>query len=291
MKRSSAPVSLQQRLAWSEVLLTLSIEAGQAIEAVRRRDGRAHRLKSDDSPVTQADLAANEILLKGLARLAPAIEVLSEEAHNPFRTGHPPAHPPAHYWAVDPLDGTREFISGSRDYTVNVALVEAGVPTLGVVHAPATGETWLGVAGWQAVYLPAHPGAHPDLGEATPIRVSSMAPGQLPAVVVSRTAGSPRIERMLAVLGCASRVPLGSSLKLCAVAQGRAHLYPRTGTTCIWDLAAGQAVLLAAGGVMLDLQARPLRFPDPTRLEIEGFVAAADEAIARRALNALTEPT
>ena len=279
MSHQSGPVSVHERAAWGEALVALSIEAGRAIEAVRRRDGRAHELKSDDSPVTQADLAANEILLRGLARLTPAIEVLSEEASNPFVAGHPPSR----YWAVDPLDGTREFISGTGDYTVNVALIEQGMPTLGVVHAPATGDTWIGVSG-QGAHILAAGGR-----EARPIGVQRLQQGQAPAAVVSRTAGSHQVERMLGRLACGNRLKVGSSLKLCAVADGRAHLYPRVGTTCIWDLAAGQAVVLAAGGVMLDLKGMPLRFPDPSRLEVPGFVACGDQALADRAIAALRD--
>ena len=278
MNRPSAPVSLQQRMAWGEVLLTLSIEAGQAIEAVRRRDGRAHRLKSDDSPVTQADLAANEILLKGLARLAPAIEVLSEEAHNPFRTGHPPAHAPAHYWAVDPLDGTREFLARKDEFTVNIALVRDGVPVVGTVYAPAHDRLWIG--GRKAFEMRATPGQPMparDLWRPAHIRASRSAARAL----VSRSHLLPEVHSFLARGPVAESVPMGSSLKFCIIASGEADMAPRFGPTMEWDTAAGDAVLRAAGGQTLGLDGRLLTYGhEASGFRNGNFVAIGDPTLA-----------
>lgn len=267
---------LNDRIALARALVAVAVEAGDAIRRIQAEGGAKRRLKADYSPVTDADLAADAVIEAALARLSPDIEVLSEERKSPFRPGHAPAR----YWAVDPLDGTREFLDGTGDYTVNIALIEAGVPTLGVVHAPASGRSWVGVAGHGAWAQDA--GAGP-----APIVTCALPDGQRPTVVVSRTHDSSQLNAMLSRLVCGERLKVGSSLKLCAVADGRAHLYPRIGTTCIWDLAAGQAVLEAAGGTMLDLKGAPLRFPDPCDLEVPGFLACADRAMAAEALAAL----
>ena len=193
------------------------------------------RTKDDGSPVTRADEAANAVILAGLRHLAPAIPVVSEEAALPTTLAD-------RFWLVDPLDGTREFLAGSSEWTVNIALVEGGRPVLGVVVAPALGLAWEGAGAGTAAIV--------ERGEARPIRARLPDADGL-VVVGSRSHNdAAATERFLAGRSVKAFRPAGSSLKLCLVAAGEADLYPRLGTTMEWDIAAGHAVLEAAGGTL-----------------------------------------
>ncbi|QDM16004.1 3'(2'),5'-bisphosphate nucleotidase CysQ [Tardiphaga sp. vice352] len=228
-------------------LTGLVARAGAAIRAVNREamsiDGKA-----DGSPVTEADLAADRVIAEGLARLFPDIPTLSEER---LQLACPPY--PGRLFLIDPLDGTKEFVAGRREFTVNIALVEGGVPVLGVVGAPDLGLIWRGLVGRGAERLEMSPDFR--IRSVTPIRTRAMPRGGAPWIAaVSRSHGDARTEALIDARPGAVRVPLGSALKLCRVAEGAADLYPRLAPTCEWDIAAGQAVVVAAGGIVTDSQ-------------------------------------
>jgi 3'(2'), 5'-bisphosphate nucleotidase len=192
--------------------------------------------KADGSPVTAADQAAEDIILPALRALTPEIPVVSEEEAS---KGLSPEVTGTRFWLVDPLDGTREFLNGNGEFTVNIALIEHGVPVLGVVVVPALGETYAGAAG--AAVLE-------DKSGERRISVRGV-PEEGLTVVGSRSHGDAEaMETFLDGRKVASFRAAGSSLKLCLIARGEADLYPRFGTTMEWDIAAGHAVLRAAGG-------------------------------------------
>lgn len=204
--------------------------------------------KQDGSPLTQADLAAHAAILAGLAAACPDLPVVSEE--DAARAEAPPEGP---FILVDPLDGTREFISGNGEFTVNIALIDAGVPVAGVVHAPALGRLWAGALGAGAT------ASGPDGAPARSIAVR--APGAAGLVAVaSRSHRDAETEAFLAGLPIAGLRSVGSSLKFCLVAEGEADVYPRFGPTMEWDTAAGQAVLEAAGGRVVCPDGAPFRY-------------------------------
>lgn len=221
-------------------------------EAIRAAAGSGADEKADGSPVTAADRAAHDVLVEALGAMEVRYPVVSEES-----AGH--EEPPGPYWLVDPLDGTKEFLKGTGEYTVNVALVEDGTPRLGVVHVPESGDTYSGVPGRQAV-LDAGRGDHPIrvAGEERPVRVA-----------VSRSHPSEALDAFLDRLGDSlgdvETVMAGSSLKLCNVADGTVDLYPRLGPTMPWDIAAGMAVVRAAGGEVFGVDGTPLRLGTPER--------------------------
>lgn len=235
-------------------------EAGAAIRAIRRR-GFEQRLKSDSSPVTEADHAAEAILLRALAAAAPGIAVVAEEE---VAAGRVPALGDL-FFLVDPLDGTKEFIRGGEDYTVNVGLVSRAGPILGAVLAPEQGKLFGGIVGAGAFVE--------QEGKRRPIQVRS--PDHELAVVASRSHFNAATERYLAVAAPeGKRVAVGSSLKFCIVAEGEADFYPRLSPTSEWDTAAGHAVLVAAGGRVDGPDGEPLRYGKEGLLN-RGFAATS----------------
>jgi 3'(2'), 5'-bisphosphate nucleotidase len=231
--------------------------AGGAIMAVYATDF-AVRDKADASPVTEADEAAERIILADLAKIAPEIPVVAEEA---VAAGKVPVVADR-FFLVDPLDGTKEFVSRRDEFTVNVALIENGAPVLGVVFAPARRELfWGDVRAGKAGRIDADPdGTMPSLG-------SSIAARPIPShgltAVASRSHRSPETDAWLSNYSVAEFRSIGSSLKFCVVAMGEADLYPRLGPTMEWDTAAGQAVLVAAGGSVTDMDGVPFRYGKP----------------------------
>lgn len=221
-------------------------EAGDAILEIVRR-GFDVEAKRDSSPVTEADRAAELIILAALARAAPAVPVVAEEE---VAAGRIPAHDDT-YFLVDPLDGTKEFVRGGDDYTVNIGLIEGGMPKLGVVFAPATGTLHAGLVG---------AGGWVDRGQGrVPIR--TRARGQEVTAVASKShLNQATIDYLEAAVGTCGYVSIGSSLKFCMVAEGKADIYPRASPTSEWDTAAGHAVLLAAGGLVDGPDGEPLRY-------------------------------
>ena len=221
-------------------------EAGDAILEIVRR-GFDVEAKRDSSPVTEADRAAELIILAALARAAAGVPVVAEEE---VAAGRIPAHDDT-YFLVDPLDGTKEFVRGGDDYTVNIGLIEGGTPKLGVVFAPATGTLHAGVVG---------AGGWVDRGQGrVPIR--TRARGEEVTAVASKShLNQATIDYLEAAVGTCGYVSIGSSLKFCMVAEGKADIYPRASPTSEWDTAAGHAVLLAAGGLVDGPDGEPLRY-------------------------------
>lgn len=234
-----------------DALAPLARAAGEAIMAVYATDFDVER-KDDASPVTEADAIAERIILAGLATLTPDVPVVAEEA---VSAGHMPAIG-ERFWLVDPLDGTREFVKRNGEFTVNIALVEHGRPVLGVVLAPTQGRMYSGAVGL---------GAHvEDADGRRPIHCR-VPPAAGLTVVTSRSHGNAEtLRRLLGTRRVAERLHVGSSLKLCLVAEGRADAYPRLGRTMEWDIAAGHAVLAAAGGQVLRADdGQPLAYGKP----------------------------
>ncbi len=218
----------------------LAARAGETIMAVRAR-GFATVAKADKSPVTEADHAAEALIVAGLRAAAPDIPVIAEEE---VAAGHAPAHASV-CWLVDPLDGTREFSGGRDEFAVCIGLVRDGRPVLGAVGAPAQREVFGGIVGQGAWKIDAT-GRHPI--------AARRAPAEGLTVVASRHSGNdPRLQPYLAGRPVASLINFGSAQKFCWLADGRADLYPRFGPTSEWDTAAGQALLEAAGGSVRDL--------------------------------------
>lgn len=207
--------------------------------------------KADDSPVTAADHAAEQVILEGLAELTPGIPVVAEEE---AAAGRIPDCSAGQFWLVDPLDGTKEFISKNGEFTVNIALIDQRLPILGVVAAPARGIVWWGAVGHGAVRR--------EGGEAQAIKVRAVPAGGMVAVA-SRSHRGADTDAWLAERGITDTVAAGSSLKFCLVAEGKADVYPRLGTTMEWDTAAGHAVLRAAGGRVREIGGSPLLYHKP----------------------------
>jgi 3'(2'), 5'-bisphosphate nucleotidase len=215
----------------------------------------AVKIKGDSSPVTRADHDSEAILLEALNRLAPAIPVVSEES-----CGDPTASLPGRFFLVDPLDGTKEFIKKRSDFTVNIALIEQEHPRFGLVYAPARSLLALTVADGEAVEVKAQPsksGAELDRLERRKLAVRTPPKTGLTALV-SASHLDPETEAFLAKLAIAARSGLGSSVKFIAIAQGEADVYPRFAPTMEWDTAAGQAILEAAGGSVVEADGTPL---------------------------------
>lgn len=234
-----------------EPLTALVVKAGEAILAVNRAAMRVEG-KLDGSPVTEADLAADRIIADGLARLAPEVPALSEEraqhAAPPFRDS---------FFLIDPLDGTKEFVAGRDEFTVNVAIVTAGVPLLGIVAAPALGLLWRGIVGKGAERLRIEGRV---IGAAEPIHTRPLPkPGEPWVAAVSRSHGDQRSEAFIAARSGAVRRPLGSAVKFGRIAEGTADIYPRLAPTSEWDVGAGCALVTAAGGRVTDGQGRDIR--------------------------------
>jgi 3'(2'), 5'-bisphosphate nucleotidase len=231
--------------------------------------------KPDGSPVTQADLAADAIIVDGLKQLRPDVPVVSEERVD--RTTGPYL---ASFFIVDPLDGTREFIAGHNDYTVNVALVTRGRPLLGVISAPALGLIWRGVVGVGAERMKLAPNAAERLASREPIRTRP-APDAKWVAAVSRSHLESRTDAFIKQRG-ATRLPIGSALKFCRVAEGAVDIYPRLSAISEWDIAAGHAILEAAGGVVADSHGQPLRFGERKgNFTVPDFIAWGDPSKAR----------
>ena len=248
-------------------VVELVLRAGRAIMEIYKQADSGTTYKADDSPLTKADLASHHLLIEGLRALAPAWPMLSEES---AAISYDERRGWERYWLIDPLDGTKEFIKRRDEFTVNVALIHRGEPILGVVHAPALGVTYAAAHGLGATK---QLGAQPS----EPIHAADYRTGRL-KVVVSRSHAGPETEALLHKLGPADSISIGSSLKLCLVADGTAHLYPRLGPTMEWDIAAAQCVVEEAGGSVTDLEGRPLRYNKPS-LENPHFMVCGEPPV------------
>ncbi len=256
-------------------LADLARRAGEAILEVFSGDFSVTR-KLDASPLTAADLAAQRVILAGLDALAPGVPVVSEEAVLP------PWEERRHwrrYFLVDPLDGTREFVKRNGEFTVNIALVEDHQPALGVVLAPVDGSLYLARRGG-GVWLQQAPALGEGQAEPPwqPLRTRPLA--HPPVVAGSRSHGADTHAMLADLLGTDYvALPLGSSLKFCLIARGQADLYLRLGETSEWDTAAAQCVLEEAGGAVLDLTGRPLRYNTRDSLTNPEFLAVGDTGV------------
>ena len=256
-------ISLDTRLL--DAVCAIAREAGRAILAVYGRGDFAVERKSDNSPLTEADRAAHDIILRELAKLDAGLPVLSEEAAAADRATRSRW---TRYWLVDPLDGTKEFVKRNGEFTVNIALVDEHRAVLGAVHAPALDRTYSGAVTLGAWRADGAAAARPIAARAaaTPLRV-----------VGSRSHPSPELAAYLKGLPPYEIADMGSSLKICLVAEGAADLYPRLGPTSEWDTAAAQAILESAGGRMIDLAGRPLRYNSKDDLLNPHFLAFGDQ--------------
>jgi 3'(2'), 5'-bisphosphate nucleotidase len=257
---------MRDLLGLGEALLPVVLRAAAAIMTVYEGAFKVER-KLDDSPVTQADLESQRIILDGLATLTPGVPVLAEEsAHAPWterRTWH-------ELWVVDPLDGTREFVKRNDEFAINIALVVEHEPALGLIAVPASGAVYVGVPG---------SGAYRQLADGTRSTIRVAPPAAPLRVVGSRSHTSPQLAAYLGQLATYEFRGVGSALKFCLLAEGNADLYPRFGPTSEWDTAAGQAVLEAAGGHVTRMDGHRLRYNCRESLINGDFVAFANRDV------------
>jgi 3'(2'), 5'-bisphosphate nucleotidase len=247
----------------------IAVAAGQAILAVYERDF-ATSTKADGSPLTEADRAAHELIVARLTELAPDIPVLSEES---AAVGYEERARWRRFWLVDPLDGTKEFIKRNGEFTVNIALIQGDEPLLGVVHVPVSGMTYFACRGVGAfLQAPGEP--------ARPILAGSYTGGRARVVASRSHAGDSLrayLDRLAAAEGEFDTVVMGSSLKLCLVAEGKADVYPRLGPTSEWDTAAAQCVVEVAGGRVTDVHGARLRYNKTSLLNPWFIVSGAGD--------------
>ena len=235
-----------------EEIEAIARKAGDAIMEVYGRDFSATQ-KEDKSPLTEADTAAHEVIIRHLKRLQPSLPILSEEAVGDFSG----ADNSGRYWLVDPLDGTKEFIKRNGEFTVNIALIEHGRAILGAVYAPVLNVAYLAAEGLGSFKVGAD-------GRRVPIRVAEHKAGSSWRVVGSRTHAGDSLTAFLHRLGTHELISMGSSLKFCLVAEGAADVYPRMGPTSLWDTAAAQCVVEQAGGRVIQLTGEPISYADPS---------------------------
>ena len=239
-----------------------------------------HRLKDDRSPVTAADEASEAVILEGLARVLAGVPVIAEESVSRLAPQGPLG---PSFFLVDPLDGTKEFLAGRDEFTVNVALITNGVPIAGVIAAPAQGLLWRGVIGGKAERLRLKPGVAPSKADERSFIRTRTAPARL-TVATSRTHLDAGTEDFLSRLPVDKRYPCGSSVKFCHIAEGTVDIYPRLSQTSEWDVAAGCAILVAAGGKVTTPEGWPLVFGNiGAKFLVPGFVAWGDPAMAKPA--------
>lgn len=229
-------------------VIALAEEAGRAILKVYASDFDVQS-KDDDSPLTQADLASNRCIVAGLKALTPEIPIISEESGLPdFKTRSSWDR----YWLIDPLDGTKEFVNRNGEFTVNIALIDHQKPVFGVVHVPVQQKTYVGCEGFGAE-------RRDQNGSAESIQVAAASSTPV-RVVGSRSHRGASLDAYLKTLGECDMIPMGSSLKFCVIAEGGADLYPRLGLTSEWDTAAAQAVVEQAGGQVVTLDGKPMKY-------------------------------
>ena len=252
------------RLKLIREMLRLATAAGEAIITIYEQDFTVE-IKKDASPVTEADRLAEKIIVTGLQKLNLGYEIVAEES---ISAGYTPEIGKNAFFLIDPLDGTRQFIERNGQFTVNIALVENGIPTLGVIHLPALQETyWTNEMG----------GANKRSEDGSVTSIQCRTPNQDGLVVLAtRSHNNPDTDAFLEKLNIAKLDRCGSSLKFCRIAEGSADLYPRLGRTMEWDIAAGHAILVAAGGKLTDLAGNSIQY-GKTGFESPHFVATGAE--------------
>ena len=249
-----------------ERVMEIAVEAGERILDVYHTDFAVEE-KDDSSPLTDADLSSHRVIVAGLEGLEPALPVLSEEAAG---TAFAERRQWKQSWLVDPLDGTREFVKRNGEFTVNIAMIENHLPILGVVFVPVTGVCYGACAGIGAFKV------DPD-GNRAPIKVRAYAPGQV-SVVGSRSHNNDETRAFIEKLGAVEMIGIGSSLKICLVAEGRADVYPRFGPTSEWDTAAAHCVVEQAGGRLTDTSLQRLRYNAKESLLNPFFLVVGDQS-------------
>lgn len=255
---------MDEQSALLAAIVDISEAAGKKILEIYETDFSVEH-KEDKSPLTAADMAAHHEIVAGLEKLTPEIPVLSEESANiPYATRQQWSR----YWLVDPLDGTREFVKRNGEFTVNIALIEGTASVMGVVHAPVLGVTYYASAGGEA---------WKRTGTAAPETIHARKfPDGKPTIAGSRSHRGDSLKGFLQRLGEHELLAMGSSLKMCLVAEGAADVYPRFGPTSEWDTAAAQAIVEAAGGQLVTLDMQPMRYNTKESLLNPEFMAIGD---------------
>ena len=244
---------LSNHLALTASICDIARAAGQVITQFRLLHPTVpYRVKEDTSPITEADAAANKLITQALGKLTPEIPIVAEES---VACGEVPDIHGNSFWLVDPLDGTKEFIGGRSEFTVNIALIVNNAPALGVIYLPALNTIY-----WGGCELGAQ--RQEDYRFFNQLRTRTI-PTNGPTVVSSRSHSNSETEQWLSKARVAQREVAGSSVKFCRIAEGRADLYPRLGTTMEWDIAAGHSILAAAGGSVETIEGAPLRYGKP----------------------------
>lgn len=259
-----------------EKICEISRDAGEKIMAVFNSGDFGIETKSDDSPLTQADLASHHTICDALAEMDGSIPILSEES---AAIDFEERKQWQRYWLIDPLDGTKEFIAKRPEFTVNIALIEDGFPVLGVIYVPCTGVCY---------FASKDGGAFKREGDGAPEKITTrkipMTDGKpMLTVVMSRHSGRSKVGDLLAPLdGNFEKASIGSSLKMCMVAEGKADFYPRLGPTSEWDTAAAQIIVEAAGGMMLGRDLTPMRYNQKSSLLNDHFFVMGEKAFPWR---------
>ena len=249
-------------------IMSIAYKAGQAILEIYHSPFTVS-FKEDASPLTEADTTAQDLIYLALKELTPHISIVSEEIENPEINANI-------FWLVDPLDGTKEFINRNDEFTVNIALIQNNMPLLGVIYAPALNLLYGGIVGKEAFKITSQ-------GQRVPLHAQSNINSEIIAVCSRRHGDMEQLKAFLPPLVENNFLPVGSSLKFCKIAEGSAHIYPRFGRTMEWDTAAGQAILMAAGGSVTSLDGDILTYGK------KGF--ENPHFIASSSLNLLPEQT
>jgi len=231
-------------------VVNIAIDAGKEILRIYQQDSFGQQSKLDKSPLTEADIASHNFISSQLQKITPNLPILSEESKKiPWNVRKSWGI----YWLIDPLDGTKEFIKKNGEFTVNIALIYQNNPIIGVVHAPVLNETWVGEQGKSAIKI--------EQGNITTIKTAPYKKTEICKVVGSRSHAGDSLNKFLKGLGEYQLMPIGSSIKLCLVAEGKAHIYPRLGLTSEWDTAAAHAVVNSAGGGVFEFETKiPLKY-------------------------------
>jgi len=245
-------------------VIEIAKQAGHEILSVYKKDIK-FELKADDSPLTKADFVANDIICSGLSNLTPEIPILSEEG---IEIPYEQRKQWERYWLVDPLDGSSEFVKGSGDFTVNIALIDNNQPVVGVSYLPAHSTCYFAYRGGEAI--------KEDADGKKSVLYTKTVSGDKIRVAVSRNVDIVSLQPFLSQLGRYQLVYFGSSLKLCLVAEGLVDIYPRLGFICEWDTAAGQCIVEQAGGKVVDLNFESLRYNTKDSLYNPHFLVLGD---------------
>ena len=245
------------------------LRAGEKIVEIEHEARNQVQIKSDGSPVSAADFASNEIIEKGLRELTPDVPIVSEETYSSVKGKFELEGFPHDYWCVDPLDGTKEFIKGNGEYTVNIGLVCSNVPVLGVIAAPSKGTVYWGIKG---------KGAFRGVDGKNERIIRTRDSAEITAIV-SRSHLNEETENFLKANGVTGYVRSGSAIKMCLVAEGAGDIYPRLGPTCYWDTAAGYAIIAQTGCRAVDLSGNDLVYDLKTGYKHQGFVVYAPDSI------------